>query len=297
MKVYKKLLIPTIVIFLISIVAFAQDKLTSINVSQNSVNIIINGEKIQTDNFVYNGVTYVPLRVISENLNQDINYDNTTKTISINSLNKKQAIPKENQENIVFTQTEEIKNGHPIIPISENKEDKNTQTQDKNQKDSPNTISYATPPDIKYKYDDLSTATPTFEKSDISKEQISEFLVDIEDLKLELQAYTAYSYSYGICGNLTNNSKYTLTYYKITVKDKATENYLTAYQTFANLLKPNKTKKIFTSGDHVLTKGRTVEEFLNDLEIYEIKYIAMDEFGNKIQILYDPKNNEYQTFK
>lgn len=296
MKVYKKLLIMLIVIFLISIGAFAQDKLTSINVSQNSVNIIINGEDIKTDNFIYNGVTYVPLRVISENLNQDVNYDNTTKTITISTLNKKQNIPKNSQEDVFFTQTEEIKNGQPIIPIS-HKDLQKVEKQEKTSKDNSLTISYATPPDIKYKYDDLSKATPTFDKADISKNQNAEFLVDIEDLKLELDVYNSYSYSYGICGKLTNNSKYSLIYYKVTAKDKSTNDYVNAYQKFNHYLKPNKSEKIFTAGDYVLKKDRSTEEFLEDLEIYQVQYIAIDEFGNKIQILYNPKNNEYQTFK
>ena len=295
MKVYKKLLIIPIAIILISIGAFAQDKLTSINVSQNSVNIIINDKKIETDNFIYDGVTYVPLRVISENLNQEVDYDNNTKTITI--LNKKQNTPKNSQENVFFTQTEEIKNGQPIIPISQNKDNKNTKKQDKSQKYDSLTISYATLSDIKYKYDDLSTATLTFDESDVSKSQDADFLVDIEDLKLELDAYKSYLYSYGICGKLTNNSKYSLIYYKVTAKDKATNNYVNAYQKFNYYLKPNKSDKIFTSGDYVLKKDRTAEEFLNDLEIYQIQYIAIDEFGNKIQILYNPENNEYKTFK
>lgn len=61
----------------------AQVKKT-IEVVYNSVNITVNGTKVDTDNLLYKGTTYVPLRAVSEMLGKDVEWDGKTGTASIN---------------------------------------------------------------------------------------------------------------------------------------------------------------------------------------------------------------------
>lgn len=55
----------------------------SMDVERNTVNIFVNGERVDADNFVYNDRTYVPLRKISEMLAKDVSWDQLTNTASI----------------------------------------------------------------------------------------------------------------------------------------------------------------------------------------------------------------------
>ncbi len=55
----------------------------SISVQPNSVNIVVNGEKINVDNFLYNDTTYIPIRAVSTALSQDVSYDDKTNTAYI----------------------------------------------------------------------------------------------------------------------------------------------------------------------------------------------------------------------
>lgn len=59
----------------------------NISVLRNDISVIVNGENITADNFVYNDTTYLPLRAVSEALNQPVNYDETTNTAYIGERN------------------------------------------------------------------------------------------------------------------------------------------------------------------------------------------------------------------
>lgn len=78
----KKVLATLIAILAMGNTVFASEQ---INVDKNQVNIVVNGKTVESDNFLYKGTTYVPLRTVSENLNGSINYDNATKTANISS--------------------------------------------------------------------------------------------------------------------------------------------------------------------------------------------------------------------
>lgn len=56
----------------------------TIEVAFNSVNITVNGEKVSTDNILYEGTTYVPLRAIAEMLDKEVGWNQETNTASIN---------------------------------------------------------------------------------------------------------------------------------------------------------------------------------------------------------------------
>ena len=56
----------------------------SISVLFNSINITVNGEAVESDNILYEGTTYVPLRDVAEMLGKEVSWDGETKTAGIN---------------------------------------------------------------------------------------------------------------------------------------------------------------------------------------------------------------------
>jgi len=56
----------------------------SITVLFNSINITVNGEAVQSDNILYEGTTYVPLRDVAEMLGKEVSWDGETKTAGVN---------------------------------------------------------------------------------------------------------------------------------------------------------------------------------------------------------------------
>lgn len=88
MKKYFKGLITGIVLTLITtfvISLVSSQKKQSIEVMFNSINIEVNGEKVETDNILFNKTTYVPLRKIAEMLDKEVSWNGTTNTASINN--------------------------------------------------------------------------------------------------------------------------------------------------------------------------------------------------------------------
>lgn len=57
----------------------------TINAQKNKVTIIANGEQVTADNFIVNGTTYVPLKAVSEELGMGVEYDSTTKTVTVDN--------------------------------------------------------------------------------------------------------------------------------------------------------------------------------------------------------------------
>lgn len=55
----------------------------NISVLRNDIKVVVNGNKIDADNFLYNDTTYLPLRAVSEALNKTVEYDNVTNTAYI----------------------------------------------------------------------------------------------------------------------------------------------------------------------------------------------------------------------
>ena len=54
-----------------------------VSVDKNLMNIVVNGSRVNADNFVYNNTTYVPLRAISEMFNQKIDWERISNTAHI----------------------------------------------------------------------------------------------------------------------------------------------------------------------------------------------------------------------
>lgn len=79
MKKSLAILVTTILLFS-NVTAFAWQE---IDVQTNSVKVIVDGNMIDSNNFVYNGVTYLPMRDIAEALKAKVSYDEATKTANI----------------------------------------------------------------------------------------------------------------------------------------------------------------------------------------------------------------------
>lgn len=90
----------------------------TIDVLFNTINIKINGEEQDIDNFLYEGTTYVPLRDISNLLHKEVSWDSDTNTANIDNkindifdemYNKEDKHSKEEIRKHIFDEREELK--------------------------------------------------------------------------------------------------------------------------------------------------------------------------------------------
>jgi hypothetical protein len=79
----KTLIITLIVVLCASSVAFSAQATRNITVTPNTATITVNGEKVTSDNFNYNGTIYVPLRGVFEKAGFNVGWDQGTKTAAI----------------------------------------------------------------------------------------------------------------------------------------------------------------------------------------------------------------------
>lgn len=105
--------------FMFSFSTFADSITKMIEVTLNSVNIQVNGKTIDGDNILYNGKTYVPLRVISEMLNKDVDWDSKTNTANIKDKSSGNIQSENNKP--VKTVTLYSEDGRVIENVPENK--------------------------------------------------------------------------------------------------------------------------------------------------------------------------------
>lgn len=73
-----------ITVILMSTASYAAGVKQKIEVMINSVNLQVNGKAVKSDNILYNGTTYVPLRTVAEMLGREVGWDQKTNTASIN---------------------------------------------------------------------------------------------------------------------------------------------------------------------------------------------------------------------
>jgi hypothetical protein len=87
MKTYfKGFVVGMIFMAMMNSFVFAGGLLETIDVLWNSVNIEILGEKIEMNNLLYNGTTYVPLREISKAFGKKVEWDKDSNTANITPL-------------------------------------------------------------------------------------------------------------------------------------------------------------------------------------------------------------------
>lgn len=97
-KLVKGLVITGIVMTFLMITVLGEAVTRTIDVVYNSVNLTVNGQKIEADNILYDGTTYVPLRAVAEALGKDVGWDEATTTASINDKGTTPPASKENAE-------------------------------------------------------------------------------------------------------------------------------------------------------------------------------------------------------
>lgn len=61
----------------------ADSIIQKIDVALNTVNVEINGQKLDTNTILYNGTTYLPMRKVAESVGKDVEWNQTTMTANI----------------------------------------------------------------------------------------------------------------------------------------------------------------------------------------------------------------------
>ncbi|WP_099192360.1 ribosomal-processing cysteine protease Prp [Tepidibacter mesophilus] len=89
-------------IILFTGIAAASEITETINVVFNKVNLEVNGQPVKSNNILYNGTTYVPLRSVSEMMNKKIEWNGNTNTANINDTDKIEASNNLTKESIVL---------------------------------------------------------------------------------------------------------------------------------------------------------------------------------------------------
>ena len=62
-------------VLLISVPAIASSVMENIEVARNTIKVTVDGKKLDADNFIYNGTTYVPIRAVAESIGLGVEYD------------------------------------------------------------------------------------------------------------------------------------------------------------------------------------------------------------------------------
>ena len=87
MKNYQRFFIGAVIaVLLTSNVGFASGVRRTIEVLFNAVNFEVNGNVVDADTILHNGITYVPLRAVAEILGKEVGWDEVTNTVSINDI-------------------------------------------------------------------------------------------------------------------------------------------------------------------------------------------------------------------
>ena len=61
-------------VVLVSAPVMANDLWEKIDVVRNKIAVMVNGQKLDADNFLYNDTTYVPIRAVAESLGVNVEY-------------------------------------------------------------------------------------------------------------------------------------------------------------------------------------------------------------------------------
>lgn len=56
-------------------VVYAQGRWKTIDVLKNDITVMVNGKKLEKENFLYNDTTYLPLRAVAEAVGKEVTYD------------------------------------------------------------------------------------------------------------------------------------------------------------------------------------------------------------------------------
>jgi len=79
-------LILALAVIVTSSLSFGADSSELIKVYRNKVKLEVNSIRVDIDNFLYNGTTYVPIRAVAELLGKDVDWNAYTSVAGINDL-------------------------------------------------------------------------------------------------------------------------------------------------------------------------------------------------------------------
>lgn len=79
MKKRTAIIIVSVIILFTASISYASGMAT-IDVYRNYVTLMVNGQYVSVDNFLYNGTTYIPLRAVSELLGATVEWNDYSKT-------------------------------------------------------------------------------------------------------------------------------------------------------------------------------------------------------------------------
>lgn len=85
----RKLIVASILlVFILSINVFAES-IVNIDVKLNAINLLVNNKKVETDNILYKGTTYIPLRATADMLGKNVKFNAETNTAEISDRGEK----------------------------------------------------------------------------------------------------------------------------------------------------------------------------------------------------------------
>lgn len=87
MKKIMIILLGIVFIVSFSLASVSEDSSESIKVYKNLVKLEVNGNRVNVDNFLYNGITYIPMRSVSELLDKNVGWNTYTNVASIDDAN------------------------------------------------------------------------------------------------------------------------------------------------------------------------------------------------------------------
>ncbi len=92
-KTFKGFIMGVVIATLLMSTVLGASAKETIEVVFNSINLSVNGKKVEADNILYKGTTYVPLRATGDMLGKSVGWDEKTRTASIDD--KTRPLPKE----------------------------------------------------------------------------------------------------------------------------------------------------------------------------------------------------------
>lgn len=117
-KTLKGFVLGVIVTTLLMSSVFSAPIKKTIEVVYNSVNLTVNGAKVNADNILYNGTTYVPIRAVAEALDKDVGWDQKTSTASVNDKGTLTPTPQPTPQGETASQKNAVKKAKSYLDYS-----------------------------------------------------------------------------------------------------------------------------------------------------------------------------------
>lgn len=97
-KTFKGFIMGVVIATLLMSTVLGASAKETIEVVFNSINLSVNGKKVEADNILYKGTTYVPLRATGDMLGKSVGWDEKTRTASIDDKGKETVVEEKKPE-------------------------------------------------------------------------------------------------------------------------------------------------------------------------------------------------------